>query len=89
MARNDYLQKSKAYKGYHYSVLEPAALDYLHKRTFEMFKQVKAIFETNSIRYMICGGTLLGAIGGGISFHGMMISMFVYSKKTMTRLLSA
>lgn len=65
MARSDYLQKSKAYKGYHYSILEPVALDYLHNRTLEMFKQVKSIFEANNIRYMICGGTLLGAIGGG------------------------
>lgn len=66
MARSDYLQKSKAYKGYHYTVLDPAALEYLHSRTLEMFKQVKRIFEENNIRYMICGGTLLGAIGGGI-----------------------
>ena len=65
MAQGDYLQKSRVYKGYHYSVLNPASLDYLHTRTLEMFKQVKRIFEENDIRYMICGGTLLGAIGGG------------------------
>ncbi len=65
MSKNDYLEKSRAYKGYHYSVLDSSALDYLHQRTLEMFKQVKCIFEANSIRYMICGGTLLGAIGGG------------------------
>lgn len=64
MSQNNYLQKSRAYKGYHYSVLNPGALDYLHKRTLEMFKQIKTIFEENDIRYMICGGTLLGAIGG-------------------------
>lgn len=66
MAKSDYLQKARTYKGYHYSVLEPAALNYLHRRTLEMFRQVKRIFEENDIRYMICGGTLLGAIGGGI-----------------------
>lgn len=65
MLQSDYLQKSKVYKGYHYSVLDPKSLDYLHSRTLEMFKQVKEIFENNGIRYMICGGTLLGAIGGG------------------------
>ena len=65
MIRSEYLQKSKAYKGYHYSTLDPAALDYLHSRTLEMFKQVKEIFEKNEIQYMVCGGTLLGAIGGG------------------------
>lgn len=68
MTQSDYLQKSRVYKGYHYSVLDPSALDYLHKRTLEIFKQVKDIFECNNIRYMICGGTLLGAIvceGGG------------------------
>lgn len=62
------MQKSKAYKGYHYSILEPAALDYLHNRTLEMFKQVKSIFEANNIKYMICGGTLLGAIGSAGHF---------------------
>ena len=65
MARSDYIEKSKKYKGHHYSVLEPASLDYLHRRTLEMFKQVKSIFDANQIRYMICGGTLLGALGGG------------------------
>ncbi len=65
MARSDYLQKSKTYKGYHYSVLDPKALEYLHSRTLEMFKQIKDIFDRNDIRYMICGGTLLGALGGG------------------------
>ena len=65
MAESDYLHKSKAYKGYHYSVLDSAAIDYLHKRTLEMFGQVKEIFERNNIRYMICGGTLLGVHGGG------------------------
>ena len=54
MAESDYLHKSKAYKGYHYSVLDSAAIDYLHKRTLEMFGQVKEIFERNNIRYMIC-----------------------------------
>lgn len=65
MAGSDYLQKSKAYKGYHYSVLGPADFGYLHTRALEMFRQVKEIFEANGIRYMICGGTLLGARGGG------------------------
>ena len=65
MAQSYYLQKSRAYKGYHYSILDPDALDYLHFRTLEMFKQVKNIFDCNNIRYMICGGTLLGALGGG------------------------
>ena len=64
MSRSDYLQKSKAYKGYHYSVLNPKAVEYLHNRTIEMFRQMKTIFENNNIRYMICGGTLLGAISG-------------------------
>jgi len=63
MSRSDYLQKSKKYKGYHYSVLDANALDYLHRHTLEMFKQVKSIFDANGIRYMICGGTLLGAVG--------------------------
>lgn len=30
-----------------------------------MFKQVKALFDDNGIKYMICGGTLLGACPGG------------------------
>ena len=64
MAQRNYLQDSKAYKGYHYSVLEPDAFEYLHRRTLEMFRQVKDIFDRNGIKYMICGGTLLGAVGG-------------------------
>lgn len=39
-------------------------LAYLHNRTLEMYKEVKRIFDTNGIRYMICGGTFFGAIGG-------------------------
>lgn len=60
----NYLVKSKAYKGYHYSQLSKASLDYLHKRTLEMFKEVKEIFDNHQIKYMICGGTLLGACPG-------------------------
>lgn len=65
MNHDSYLEKSRTYKGYHYSVLDTKALEYLHKRTLKMFKEVKRIFDENNIRYMICGGTLLGAIGGG------------------------
>lgn len=62
---SEYLEKSKSYKGYHYSVLDKTDFEYIHKRTLKMFKQVKEIFESNNIKYMICGGTLLGACGGG------------------------
>lgn len=65
MGESNYLEKSRSYKGYHYTVLNPKELEYLHSRTLEMFKQVKNIFDKNNIRYMICGGTLLGAIGSG------------------------
>ncbi len=60
----DYLINSRKYKGYHYSVLSPDKLEYLHKRTLEMFTEAKRIFDANNIRYIICGGTLLGAWGG-------------------------
>lgn len=62
MSKEGYLQKSRTYKGYHYSVLKPEMLDYLHKRTLEMMKEILPIFEKNNIRYAICGGTLLGAV---------------------------
>ncbi len=65
MAASDYLERAKSYKGYHYSVLEPKTLEYLHTRTLEMFRQVKRIFECEGISYMICGGTLLGAVSTG------------------------
>ncbi|MBQ9494592.1 MAG: LicD family protein [Treponema sp.] len=58
---NNYFETSKKYKGFHYSVLSHEALDYLHKRTLEIFTQIKEIFDANGIKYMICGGTLLGA----------------------------
>lgn len=58
---NNYLEKSRVYKGFHYSVLEPSMIQYLHNKTLEMLKIIIPIFETNNIHYMICGGTLLGA----------------------------
>ena len=61
----NYLQKSKQYKGFHYSVLPKESFDYLHKRTFEIFREIKAIFDQNKIPYMVCGGTLLGAATTG------------------------
>lgn len=61
----NYLQTSKQYKGFHYSVLPQKSFDYLHNRTLEIFKQVKAVFDANNIHYMVCGGTLLGAVTTG------------------------
>ena len=40
-------------------------LDYLHRRTLEMMKDILMVFEKNNIRYAICGGTLLGAATTG------------------------
>ena len=62
---SEYLTKSRQYKGFHYSVLAPEMLEYLHSKTLEMFKEVKSILDENGIRYMICGGTLLGAATTG------------------------
>lgn len=62
---SEYLTKSKQYKGFHYSVLTPKMLEYLHSKTLEIFKEVKSILDENNIRYMICGGTLLGAATTG------------------------
>ena len=61
----NYLETSKKYKGFHYSVLSNDQFDYLHKRTLEIFVQIKEVFDKNDIRYMICGGTLLGAVTTG------------------------
>ena len=60
-----YLEKSKVYKGYHYSVLDNSMIDYLHNKTLEMFKEVIKVLDANDIRYMVCGGTLLGAATTG------------------------
>jgi lipopolysaccharide cholinephosphotransferase len=65
MKVNSYLEKSRTYKGFHYTELESGMLDYLHKRTLEMLKEVISIFNSNNIRHMICGGTLLGAVTTG------------------------
>lgn len=59
---SEYLEKSKSYKSYHYSILTKDMLDYLHRRTLEMFKEVVKIFKRHGIPYMIVGGTLLGAV---------------------------
>lgn len=68
METSRYLEKSKVYKNYHYSAIAEEQLEYLHRRTLEMFDQVKVIFDQNKIDYMVCGGTLLGAISGGKGF---------------------
>lgn len=60
-----YLEKSKVYKGYHYSVLDNSMIDYLHNKTLEMFKEVVNVLDENNIKYMVCGGTLLGAVTTG------------------------
>lgn len=62
---SEYLTKSRQYKGYHYSVLKPEMLEYLHSKTLEIFKEVKSILDESGIRYMVCGGTLLGAVTTG------------------------
>lgn len=65
---NEYLKKSKKYKGYHYSVLTPEMISYLHDTTLKMLRVILSVFDKYRIRYFICGGTLLGAetIGGFI-----------------------
>lgn len=62
---SEYLSKSKKYKGFHYSVLSPDMIEYLHRTTLEITKLVVRIFDENNINYMICGGTLLGAVTTG------------------------
>lgn len=65
MEIRNYLEKSKRYKGFHYSVLTHEMLQYLHNKTLEMLRIIITIFEANNICYMICGGTLLGALTTG------------------------
>jgi lipopolysaccharide cholinephosphotransferase len=62
MKKDNYLEKSKSYKGFHYSEIDPKKLEYLHKRCLEMLKIVVEILYKNNIKFMICGGTLLGAM---------------------------
>ena len=62
---SEYLSRSKAYKGFHYSALPADMMNYLHARTLEMLRCVKDVFDKHGIRYMICGGTLLGALTTG------------------------
>lgn len=65
MKKEGYLQKSRAYKGFHYSVLRQDQIQYLHDRTLEMMKIIIPILQKHDIKYMICGGTLLGAATTG------------------------
>lgn len=62
---SNYLERSKVYKGYHYSILKPEMLEYLHNRTLEMMKVVLPIFDHYKIRYALVGGTLLGGVTRG------------------------
>ena len=59
---SEYLEKSKVYKGFHYSVLSTGMLRYLHSTALKMLTEVIAVFHQYNIRYFICGGTLLGAV---------------------------
>lgn len=60
-----YLEESKKYKSFHYSEIDNEMLEYLHNRSLHMLKEVTRILERNNIQYMICGGTLLGAVTTG------------------------
>lgn len=60
-----YLTESRKYKGVHYKELQPEMLAYLHRRSLEMLREVTGILSRNKIQYMICGGTLLGAVTTG------------------------
>ena len=42
---SEYLESAKKYKGYHYSVLTPEMMQYLHDRTLEMLRIIIPIFE--------------------------------------------
>ena len=61
----NYLETSKQYKGFHYSVLSNDMLRYLHETGLKMLKEIVRVFEKHNIRYSICGGTLLGACTTG------------------------
>lgn len=40
-------------------------LNFLHERTLEMFKSVVKVLERHGMNFIVCGGTLLGAITTG------------------------
>lgn len=60
-----YLEESKIYKEYHYSVLTKEMLLYLHETCLKMFKCIKKVLDENHVNYVIVGGTLLGAATRG------------------------
>ena len=60
-----YFEKSKSYKGFHYSCLSEDMIHNLHAKIFEILISIINVFEKNNIRYMLCGGTLLGAMTTG------------------------
>ena len=60
-----YLDKSKKYKSFHYKQLSVDTFEYMHKRMIEMLQVIIDILNHNNIQYMICGGTLLGAVTTG------------------------
>ncbi len=63
--QDSYLEKSKRYKGYHYSVLTQGEFEYLHNTTRDMMSIIVSILKKHDIRYAVCGGTLLGAYTTG------------------------
>jgi lipopolysaccharide cholinephosphotransferase len=61
MEKNNYLVESKKRKKFSHDTLSFNDFEYIHKKSLEMFLQVKKIFEEYKIIYFLCGGTLLGA----------------------------
>ena len=58
----NYLTRAKQYKKYPYNQIPKQKLEYLQNRTLEMFNEIVKVFNENKIEYMLCGGTLLGAV---------------------------
>ena len=57
----DYLENSKQYKGFHYSVLTNEMISYLHKTGLKMLKEVQLILDDNNVKYF-AGGDIIRSL---------------------------
>lgn len=61
----NYLELSRRYKKFKFNEIQPEILEYLHKTDLEILKEILKIFNAHNLRYVIVGGTLLGAVTRG------------------------
>lgn len=61
----NYLEYCRRYKSFKFNEIDPEMLKYLQTTDLEILKEILKIFAAHNLRYVIVGGTLLGAVTRG------------------------